>query len=271
MDDHTTDQRLTKQCCHCGREFPRTKEYFYSDSRNKDGLFGRCKECYNAAGRARYVGERREETLAKQREYRGNFPERRKNTLKRYYENNKESIRSRRKIYFDSEKGKVAKKAWIAANHEKRKAIANRYARKKSAERAALNPPAKPLTDEEQKQRKIMKWHKRKAQKLSLPNDFTHDDWDFALAYFRDGCAICGRPAGLLHTISVDHWCPIAAPDCPGHIPSNIVPLCHGVGGCNNSKGNRHPEQWLKAKFGDKKAEAILTRIHEFFSKVRQV
>lgn len=110
----------------------------------------------------------------------------------------------------------------------------------------------------------------RRAQRASLPHDFTEEDWRFALSYFGGCCAVCGRPPGLLHTIAADHWIPLISKDCPGSIPSNIVPLCHQVGGCNNSKRSRKPENWLNDEFGNRRAKEVLAKIHEFFSKVRQ-
>ena len=35
-----------KTCTKCKREFPATREYFYSDSRKSDGLYCRCKGCH---------------------------------------------------------------------------------------------------------------------------------------------------------------------------------------------------------------------------------
>jgi hypothetical protein len=271
MSDHITDLPPTKQCCACNRVLPRTPEYFHTDRRNRDGLFARCKDCFRAAQRSRYQGDKREKTLAWQKQYRAENPERRKATQDKYAKKNSERIRRKNQAYANSEQGKATKQVWISRNIEKKREIANRYARRKAAEKAALNPPKKPLTDAERKQKSKAKWHKWNARKLSRPNDFTSEDWKFALDQFNHQCAICGRPTGLLHRIALDHWIPLASKDCPGHIPTNVVPLCHGVGGCNNSKINKDPEEWLIKKFGKRKAKAILARIHEFFSKVRQV
>lgn len=112
---------------------------------------------------------------------------------------------------------------------------------------------------------------KRKATKAGLPSDFTERDWQFALDYFNGACAACGRPAGLFHTLAMDHWVPLSSPDCPGHVTTNVIPLCHGTDGCNNSKSNKQPEEWLTDKFGKKQAEILLGKIHDFFSKVRRI
>lgn len=283
MSDLTTNEP-TKQCCRCGRKLPGTREYFYADKRATDGLYGHCKDCHNEQGRKRYTGDQREKVLASQRQYRREFPDVRKETLRRYAEKNRESILSKRRDYDNSDKGKAAKKRWIAANPEKRKEIANRYARKndtkekryRNEKRRKEKDPVKfkeqkSASDLRRKEKRNINWQSREARKRSLPTDFTIQDWQFALDYFGGCCAVCGKPLfGLFHRPAMDHWIPVSDPNCPGNIPTNIAPLCDGNDGCNQSKNAHDPEQWLQKKF-PKQAKAILARIHEFFSKVRQV
>jgi len=110
----------------------------------------------------------------------------------------------------------------------------------------------------------------QRAEARGFNSDFTADDWEFALSYFEGQCAVCGRQLhGLFHTVSADHWIPLSDPDCPGTVPTNIVPLCCGKDGCNESKGNRSPKEWLNARYGMKQSREVLARIHEFFSLVR--
>lgn len=111
-------------------------------------------------------------------------------------------------------------------------------------------------------------WQRRRARKHSLPDCFTLADWQRALEYFNGCCAVCGRQLNDLfgeHTAAMDHWIPLSSPDCPGTVPTNIVPLCHGVGGCNNSKSNSEPVKWLEWKHGKRKARQIERRINEYF------
>ncbi len=89
-------------------------------------------------------------------------------------------------------------------------------------------------------------------RKRGLPDTFTQQDWERALEYWNHRCAVCGRPRGLWHTLAADHWIPLTAPDCPGTVPTNIVPLCHGEVGCNNSKGKKMPDAWLEERLGQK-------------------
>jgi hypothetical protein len=114
---------------------------------------------------------------------------------------------------------------------------------------------------------------RRRARKLALPDYFTILDWQYALDYFNDCCAACGRQLTDLfgtHKANADHWIPLASPDCPGTVPGNIVPLCGGEGGCNNSKSDKDPEEWLIARFGKRKGKAILQRINAYFDWIRQ-
>jgi hypothetical protein len=110
----------------------------------------------------------------------------------------------------------------------------------------------------------------RRAEVRGLASDFIADDWRFALSYFEGNCAACNRPLyGLFHTVAADHWIPLSDPTCPGTVPSNIVPLCCGKDGCNESKGNNNPEQWVIAKFGHVHGREILAKIQDFFSAAR--
>jgi len=107
------------------------------------------------------------------------------------------------------------------------------------------------------------------SRKRELPYEFTQKDWQRAQDYWGYKCAICERPRGLWHTLAQDHWIPLTNPDCPGTNPTNILPLCHGTDGCNNSKGKNDPEKWLKKKLGKKRAVAKLHEIHDYFEWVQ--
>jgi hypothetical protein len=50
-----------------------------------------------------------------------------------------------------------------------------------------------------------------------------------------------------------------------------MVPLCHGIDGCNNTKGAKPPDEWLIERYGKRKAAAILRRIAAFFEWVESV
>jgi hypothetical protein len=107
------------------------------------------------------------------------------------------------------------------------------------------------------------------SRKKELPNTLTSKDWQQALEYWGHKCAVCGRPRGLWHTISQDHWIPLTSPDCPGTHAANILPLCYGADGCNNSKGKQMPDVWLAKKLGKRRAARKMAEIEAYFSWVQ--
>jgi hypothetical protein len=105
--------------------------------------------------------------------------------------------------------------------------------------------------------------HRRRARKLNAIDDLTNDEWLYALDYFNHNCAVCGRPRGLWHTLAADHWIPLVKGG--GTTKTNIIPLCHGQLGCNNSKLNKDPEQWVRENYSKSKAGKIIKRINAYF------
>jgi hypothetical protein len=120
------------------------------------------------------------------------------------------------------------------------------------------------------RKRAVIASNRRRARKRALSDNFTASDWQRALDYFNDCCAVCERPMnGLFHAPHADHWIPLSSPDCPGTIPDNMVPLCGGMDGCNQSKNDRPAAEWLASKFGKRKSATILARIEAYFEWVR--
>lgn len=109
---------------------------------------------------------------------------------------------------------------------------------------------------------------RRRARENELPDNFTSNDWEFCLKWWNYSCAVCGRPSGESHIIAADHWIPISKSDSPGTVVWNIIPLCHGRKGCNNSKGGKDPIEWLIKKIGEGNANILINRINEYFSLV---
>lgn len=113
----------------------------------------------------------------------------------------------------------------------------------------------------------------KRARKKSLPHSFTIEQRAFAIEYFHNSCAVCGRQLFDLfgeHKLAFDHWIPLSSPECPGSTVTNLIPLCHGVNGCNNSKHARDPHEWLTARYGKRRAQAIIDRIEAYFAIVGQ-
>lgn len=230
MSDYTP----TKRCTKCDTEFPATEEYFY---RNGKSLQGCCKACTRAN-----VLEYRSRNIEKIRAYKHEqhrlHPEKARQRARDYYQANTEKCRTRVYVYKKEHKDK---------DHEWKLQW-----KRKHPENARITK------------------HTRRARERSAISSFTEENWLRALEYFDNRCAVCGRPRGLWNTLSQDHWIPLSKGG--NYTPDNIVPLCHdlkdGMGGCNNSKRDSDPHEWLVKHFGKYKAAMIEKRIQTYFEAV---
>lgn len=187
----------------------------------------------------------------------------RKKQMKRYYEQHSDEIKARVKDW------QTEHADHVSSENQKRyqknralvlKRVSDRYQRKKT-EIDIYRQQWRTRNNGKVK----TQYQRREARKKGLPDQISAADWKRALDHFEHRCAVCGRPPGLWHTLAMDHWIPLANPSCPGTIPQNIVPLCHGLGGCNNLKGKQDPQTWLVKQYGVKKAEKIMARIKTYF------
>lgn len=144
---------------------------------------------------------------------------------------------------------------------------------------------SKKLTPEQKKYLDALVQQKRRERRNALPRSFTKIHKEFALKYWHFSCCICSREGdGFWHWIAMDHFIPIANPEYPGEVPSNMIPLCHfkkrvnGVVGCNNAKASSDPILWIHEyftekygpKLGPRKAKAKLKEIQTFFIQAQQ-
>ena len=67
----------------------------------------------------------------------------------------------------------------------------------------------------------------------------------------------------------MDHWIPLTSPECPGTIPTNVVPLCDGIDGCNESKNDSNALEWLTRKYDQRKAQKIFEKIDAYFRSIK--
>lgn len=256
-------EREYKECRICGEikrfeEFPRAKGC-------ADGYRFECKPCHNEAQREhnqkpeiqdkRKDYRRRDDVKARQRE-RENRPEAKARKSEydkseerkaiRREKNNQEDRRMRRRIYF--QRPDIRDKQ-------------NQYNRDRYHEKPEVKSDA------------IARNQRRRARIKNLPENFTEQDWQRALKYFRGCCAICGRSADEYYSVAADHWIPLNSDSCPGTIPTNIVPMCHSrrgnQGSCNRSKWFKEPYQWLLEKYGEPKAKEIRDRIEAYFAWIK--
>lgn len=286
----------TKTCKKCGRDFPKTSEYFHNQDTCKDGLRPECKQCHAERHRA-WRETHKEEKQAMDKRWREENLERKRANDKAYYEANKEAASEWGRQY--REKNKVAisirrrgyrerhadrirqqQKRYLSQNKE---AIVERRRmwRERNKELIAQKKREEYLANPEKVKSRVKAWEKenpsrvkasrvirqsrRRARKLALPDTFTQIEWVTCLEYFHYCCAVCGKQLrDLLGEVEphADHWIPIASELCTGTIAKNMVCLCNA---CNTSKNAKLPEQWLIEKYGKRKAKAILARVQAYF------
>jgi 5-methylcytosine-specific restriction endonuclease McrA len=107
--------------------------------------------------------------------------------------------------------------------------------------------------------------HRKRARKRDLPEQWTHADAARALKFWKDCCAVCRTPVGLVAGLEWDHWIPLSSPDCPGTVPKNLLPMCQW---CNRSKHHTMPEAWLRRAFPNEWRK-ILRRIESYFMELK--
>lgn len=184
--------------------------------------------------------------------------------------------------YYQKNRGRVREhiQRWESANSEHLQQKRREW-RERNREHMREMVRLWAVANKEQRREYLREWRKanpelvkaiqmrRRARELSLPATLTADDWQYAKDYFNGCCAICGRQLKDLfgtHTAAADHWVPLSKGG--GSTPGNIVPLCHGQDGCNNSKHDADPIVWLQKKH-PKKWKQILARIQAYFESVK--
>lgn len=241
-----------KRCTKCGRELPLSE--FVNDKQKRDGLYSSCKACVSAHQKQ---DRKSRHDVYIQRE-------------RLQWEENKDAINAKRRAEYAENPDIIRNRNrnWRIANAETiREWDRKRYQREKDKRQAWHR---RYYRDNKNVFRAA--GYRRMARKQALPDTFTTADWEYALAYFGGCCAICGRPSGLWHKIVADHWIALddPRPDNPGTVPANMIPMCHGINGCNNSKKSTPPKEWLTRVFGKKKARGIIDRVEEYFKCLNQ-
>lgn len=244
-----------EKCIHPnGPHLPATPEFFYRDKMGRNGLNSRCKHCHNkrqADWETKNPGRR----LQYSRDYCERNPAARTEANKKWHRLHKDQAnQGSREYYYE--------------NLDKERARSAAY---RDEHRDEINARQRANRDLDKDR---IKSQKRRAKQRGLPSNFTTTDWYDCLDYWNGCCAYCGQSAGLWHVIAADHFIPMTSPDCPGTVPTNIVPACHakkgGQGGCNNTKNDKDTQQWLVEKYGIRKASKIMKRIHEYFDSLRE-
>lgn len=273
-----------KRCTHCAQEKLATVEFFRVSIMGKLGLRGECRTCEQAligARRAAYqaareaeiptasfklcsqCGEKKPATLTFFRK-RSEVPDGlraecrvcQNKSQKQWADNNRAKVNASIKRWTDTHPAQVKtrQRQWAEDNPERIRARQIRF--RKTPKGVRLN---------------TIQTEKRRARRQALPDIFTSMDWDFCIQYWHYACAICGNQRSMGWTLAMDHWIPLSDPlHCPGTVPWNILPLCHGIGGCNNKKYKQNPWLWLERKLGSREAEIKRESIERYFALVLQ-
>lgn len=263
-----------KQCSKCKQYFPRTSEYFHTQ-KYADGFKASCKSCCQAMS-TKWKQENAEYCKSYAHEYNDAHKEQRSLAFKDWRNRNYEyEIERQRKWrlenadyfrqwYIDhAEQQKAQGIAWREKHPERVKERGREY-RAKHPQRVRIWCNENP-----EKIRLISSL--RRARKHSLPNTLTIEQWQQILDHFNGCCAVCGRPQGFWHIIAMDHWIPLKAnvPNNPGTVAWNVIPLCHGVDGCNNEKHAHMPLSWLIKKLGNKLGKIKYDEISEYQDRLK--
>jgi hypothetical protein len=289
------------RCKTCTKEYHQRPEVKEKRRKRQREAYHRNPEYYKEKAARLSTPEKIEQRRAKQRDYnkRPEVKSRKRKYRKKYYQENRDAILEWNRQYYHEHKEERAfySKQWRNSNrdyirqHQKQysrrpenverikqyqegyRSCPKRKAKRREYERQyRTRPHAK---EQDQIQQRIIHAN-RKAQLSKLPNTLTEGQWQYALNYFNGGCAVCGSQLNDLsgkRTIAADHWIPLSykGDDNPGTVATNIVPLCHGVDGCNNSKNNTMPDVWLEWKFGKRKAKKIMKRIQDYFDSLEDL
>jgi len=230
-----------------GPLLPASEEYFYA-SKTLGGFSSRCKLCTRRR-KSLWKQSHPEQVAEQKRRYWAKHPNKRLEQRDRARERQgyKKLLRAEQKRRTKLEKERLARIKHVQSYVDRARRMLH------GLEMARIR----------ERERK----HRRNALKRRLPADFTPKDWRYALEYFDHRCAICRRSTDHGRVLAHDHWIPLSK--YGSFTPRNIVPLCHGVDGCNNKKLAKDPHDWLVKEFGPSEALMIEQRIYNFFQTVR--
>lgn len=257
---------LFKRCTKCGNEYPATTENFSPCIHNKDGLQQPCRICKKKRDKE-YRLLYADEIRARQEKFHREHPDSAHKASQKHYDKNKDAIHERQRIWRrnNSDKCKRWSHNWYINNKEVKRKTDKAWVENN---RERVNELARRHQKNNRNYMKIA-CQLRRARKRNLPSDFSAQDWQRCLDYFDHRCAVCDRPVGLWHTLAQDHWIPVTKGG--SYTPDNIIPLCHGTNGCNNSKHNSDPQSWLISKVGKRKASQVIQKIDIYFAWIKEI
>lgn len=249
-----------KQCNTCGNIYPATVEYFTSSKRHSFGVRGKCKACRNKQEQA-YRDIHREQINARTIARRALNPEQYRNYHRQWRANNPDRVRARAEA--DKARYVINKSNPEYMERRRQKRVQRR---KESGVPRKRRERGVNLGIDQATVSKISA-HNRRAKAKGLAGTLTPQQWIHALGYFENSCAVCGRKFdGETCVAAIDHWIPLSAEGCQGTVARNIVPLCHSFkNGCNTTKRNKNPHNWLTGNYNAVEVAAIESRIEAYF------
>lgn len=261
---------ITRICTKCGAEHPATTEFFRKKKGGWLGLEAQCRECRNKQARNYPSSKSEKKRISKAAHAkRSDVAERRRQRRRERYATDLEFKEHILKKNNESRtKNPEVTKAKKADEYQRHKDKYRKSHRKHYLEN-------RDIYIEKARQQKpnpisvIVRAERRLARKRALPDTLTNDQWIACLEYFNHCCAVCGKLFDDDTKAYMDHWIPLSSPECTGTVVGNIICLCGGVGGCNESKHNRKAELWLLDFYSLQQATEILDRVMEYFAKVR--
>lgn len=252
-----------KICSKCKQN--KENSEFRNHPQGRDGLHSICVQCQRdyAKDRMRRLREVEPEKVkaAKKKHYqkeRSKFIQ----YAKDYYENNKPKLLEKAAKYRKIFRDRILKwqREYYKNNKEKKKESDSR-SRKKNIEKVK----ARMKNYRKNNISEIIMRNRLRRQKIKFSKkDFSQADWNYCLNYWGNKCAVCGSSANEEKIISMDHWIPLKLDGSTDK--RNIIPLCHGVDGCNNKKNAKNPVKWLFSEFSFDFANKRLSDIEKYFS-----
>jgi hypothetical protein len=236
------DTTPLKKCIDCGRELPRTAEYFHRNAGNKDGLYGHCKACGHDRYRARTSAKERRFLMRDGRKLCGHCNQEFPATTDYFYPNNtgsgglssecRECRKQLGRKYYEANRQKVL------GGEKRRRTEHKDEARIRRAKKYAANPEqARERTREwklENPERNRANVRNRRARLRNAVGTVTAKD--IHLQYKAQGgrCWWCG--CELHNAYHVDHRIPLIVSN--DNSPGNICLTCPT---CNLRKNAKMP------------------------------
>jgi len=239
-----------KPCSKCERVLPLSA--FCGDSNTTSGFASVCRECV-----ARYWQENKVQLNEYQRRYRAEHKEERARHSYDYWREHKENQQAYHREYRKINATRIRQREEIKA--PQRRAHNRRYY-EENKERLVERHRVWAQTAAAQASHRQRQQVRRMA-KAGLPNTYTLEEWQYALAWFDGCCAYCGL---VVAKPQQDHVIPVTAGGA--YVVENIVPACKR---CNCSKSDLSLGDWALNGGATFLVPGALERIEEYQAMAR--